>query len=101
MTGGIIRGWCGLPPNALWEAFADPDQITRFWLASSTGRLGPGATVHWAFKVAGAETDVEVVDPSGAVRRPPRFFRPPGSLGKKGTVDLRRVRGGSPGSGRW
>ena len=39
-----------------------PNRIRRFWLASSTGRLATGTTVHWSFKVAGAETDVEVVD---------------------------------------
>ena len=34
----------------------------RLWLARSTGRLDTGARVHWAFKVEGAETDVEVVE---------------------------------------
>ena len=37
------------------------DQIRRFWLASSSGRLEPGSIVRWAFKVAGAETQVSVV----------------------------------------
>lgn len=50
------------PPMDVWEAFVDPDQIRRFWLAGSSGRLTPGSTVHWAFKVAGAETQVNVVD---------------------------------------
>jgi len=49
----------------VWEAFADPEQIRRFWLARSTGRLVTGGRVHWMFKVAGAETDVEVVDAVG------------------------------------
>lgn len=50
------------PARQVWEAFVDPDQISQFWLAHSSGRLEPGARVHWSFKVAGAETDVEVVD---------------------------------------
>ena len=49
------------PPLEVWEAFVDPDQIRRFWLASSSGPLTPGSTVRWAFKVAGAETEVTVV----------------------------------------
>jgi uncharacterized protein YndB with AHSA1/START domain len=50
------------PAVTVWEAFADPDQIRRFWLAHSTGRLETGATVTWSFKVAGAQTEVNVVE---------------------------------------
>lgn len=50
------------PPGEVYEAFADPDSIRRFWLASSSGRLEAGAEVHWIFKVVGAETDVTVMD---------------------------------------
>jgi uncharacterized protein YndB with AHSA1/START domain len=49
------------PAREVYEAFADPDQIRRFWLARSSGPLETGAQVHWTFKVAGAETDVTVV----------------------------------------
>ena len=49
------------PAAEVYEAFANPDRIRRFWLASSSGRLETGAQVHWVFKVAGAEADVEVV----------------------------------------
>jgi uncharacterized protein YndB with AHSA1/START domain len=49
------------PPKDVWDAFADPDRIRRFWLARSSGPLRDGAVVHWTFKVAGAETDVAVV----------------------------------------
>ena len=49
------------PARQVWDAFADPDQIRRFWLAHSTGRLETGAVVTWAFKVAGAETEVTAV----------------------------------------
>ncbi len=50
------------PPSEVWEAFVDPDRISRFWLASSSSRLETGATVRWSFKIAGAEADVTVVD---------------------------------------
>jgi uncharacterized protein YndB with AHSA1/START domain/uncharacterized glyoxalase superfamily protein PhnB len=49
------------PAAEVWEAFADPERIRRFWLARSSGRLAPGAQVRWTFKVAGAATDVRVV----------------------------------------
>ncbi len=48
------------PAMEVWESFADPDQIRRFWLARSSGRLETGATVAWEFKIAGAETEVTV-----------------------------------------
>jgi uncharacterized protein YndB with AHSA1/START domain len=48
------------PAMEVWESFADPDQIRRFWLARSSGRLETGATVSWEFKVAGAATEVSV-----------------------------------------
>ncbi len=50
------------PTSDVWEAFVDPDRIRRFWLASSTARLEAGATLGWRFKIAGAETDVKVVE---------------------------------------
>ena len=49
------------PALDVWEAFADPDQIRRFWLASASARLEPGITVRWVFRVAGAEADVDVI----------------------------------------
>ena len=50
------------PASEVWEAFVEPDRICRFWLGRSTGGLEDGATVRWTFKVAGAETDVTVVE---------------------------------------
>ncbi len=50
------------PAADVWEAFADPDRIRRFWLAHSSGRLDTDAMVTWTFKVAGAETGVTVVE---------------------------------------
>ena len=50
------------PAAEVYEAFADPAQITKFWLARSSGRLEPAAHVSWAFKVAGAKTEVDVLE---------------------------------------
>jgi len=50
------------PPHDAYEAFADPEQIRRFWLASSSHRLVTGGRSRWRFKIAGAETDVAVVE---------------------------------------
>jgi uncharacterized protein YndB with AHSA1/START domain len=50
------------PRGEVYDAFAEPDRIRRFWLASSSGRLVTGATVSWQFKVVGASTDVTVID---------------------------------------
>ncbi len=50
------------PAVDVYEAFVDPGQITKFWLARSSGRLEPGAHVSWSFKVAGAETAVDVLE---------------------------------------
>ena len=48
------------PADEVFDAFTDPETITRFWLRSSSGPLAPGATVHWTFQVPGAEADTEV-----------------------------------------
>jgi uncharacterized protein YndB with AHSA1/START domain len=48
--------------DKVYDAFVDPEKITQFWLARSSGRLERGAHVTWAFKVAGAQTEVEVVE---------------------------------------
>jgi uncharacterized protein YndB with AHSA1/START domain len=50
------------PAAEVYEAFADPERIRRFWLARSTGPLRTGDRVNWTFKIAGAATDVEVVE---------------------------------------
>jgi len=50
------------PSAQVYAAFAEPDQIRRFWLASSSGSLVAGANVHWQFKIAGAATDVVVIE---------------------------------------
>jgi uncharacterized protein YndB with AHSA1/START domain len=48
------------PVAEVFAAFTQPDKITQFWLARSSGKLEAGARVHWDFIVHGAETDVQV-----------------------------------------
>jgi uncharacterized protein YndB with AHSA1/START domain len=49
-----------------FDAFADPDKITQFWLSSTSGRLTEGAKVTWHFMVPGV-TDTLTID---VCRRP-------------------------------
>lgn len=35
------------PATEVYEAFADPDIMTRFWFPRASGRLETGAVVHW------------------------------------------------------
>lgn len=48
------------PVSDVFAAFTEPEMITKFWLARTSGRLEAGARVHWDFIVRGAESDVEV-----------------------------------------
>ncbi|MGS5089368.1 SRPBCC domain-containing protein [Hydrogenophaga sp. A37] len=44
-----------------FDAFAEPDKITQFWLNSTSGRLTEGARLTWHFMVPGV-TDTLTVD---------------------------------------
>lgn len=48
------------PATEVFDAFVDPDKITTFWLASTTGPLAKGARVRWEFMVPGAFDAVTV-----------------------------------------
>ncbi|MCD8538430.1 MAG: SRPBCC domain-containing protein [Leadbetterella sp.] len=37
------------PVNVVYEGIADPEQMSRYFIARSSGRLEKGATVHWEF----------------------------------------------------
>ena len=39
----------------IFNAFIEPKQLVRFWLASSSGKLAMGKSVEWEFKVPGAK----------------------------------------------
>ena len=48
------------PVAEVFDAFVNPDTITKFWLESATGPLAPGARVGWRFMVPGATETVTV-----------------------------------------
>ena len=48
------------PAREVFNAFVQPDLITKFWLKGTTGPLGQGAQVEWQFMVPGATERVNV-----------------------------------------
>src|SRR5207237_8596160 len=48
------------PAMEVFNAFVQPDLITKFWLKGTTGPLGQGAQVEWQFMVPGATERVRV-----------------------------------------
>jgi uncharacterized protein YndB with AHSA1/START domain len=48
------------PVAEVFDAFVNPDTITKFWLESTTGPLAEGAQVRWHFMVPGATETVTV-----------------------------------------
>jgi len=48
------------PPTDVFNAFVQPELITKFWLEGTTGPLGPAAQVQWRFMVPGATECVRV-----------------------------------------
>ena len=48
------------PVAEVFDAFVNPDMITKFWLESTTGPLAKGAQVQWRFMVPGATESVTV-----------------------------------------
>jgi len=48
------------PVSKAFDAFVQPELITKFWLQGTTGPLAQGAQVEWQFMVPGATERVEV-----------------------------------------
>lgn len=48
------------PVAGVFDAFVNPEKITKFWLEGSTGPLKKGAQVQWRFMVPGATETVTV-----------------------------------------
>ena len=48
------------PVAEVFEAFVDPDLITKFWFDRSTGRLEAGKTVEWHWELLNASAQVQV-----------------------------------------
>lgn len=57
------------PALKVFEAFVEPELITRFWLQGTSGPLAQGARVAWQFMVPGATEQVHVT----AFDRPQRI----------------------------
>ena len=57
------------PAREVFNAFVQPDLITKFWLKSTTGPLGQGAQVEWQFMVPGATERVNVWHEPSSDRR--------------------------------
>ena len=47
------------PAADLYRAFIEPDQLTRFWLASASAPLEVGKSVRWEFMVPGAVANLQ------------------------------------------
>jgi uncharacterized protein YndB with AHSA1/START domain len=43
-----------------FDAFAEPEKITQFWLSAASGRLSAGSQVEWSFMVSGVTDSVTV-----------------------------------------
>ena len=50
------------PVAEVFEAFIDPNTITKFWFDRSTGRLENGKTVRWFWDLYNASCEVRVKD---------------------------------------
>lgn len=48
------------PVAKVFEAFVDPDLITRFWFDKSSGRLELNRTVQWHWELINATAEVRV-----------------------------------------
>jgi uncharacterized protein YndB with AHSA1/START domain len=48
------------PASDVFNAFAQPEWIKKFWLKHTTGPLAQGAQVEWEFMVPGATERVQV-----------------------------------------
>ncbi len=72
------------PSTDVFDAFVDPDTITRFWIAESTGPLQRAATVTWTMNAAGAEATVKVQE----FDRPKRLSFEWGDADAMSRVDL-------------
>ena len=48
------------PVGEVFEAFVDPDLITRFWFDRSTGRLEANKTVRWHWELINGTAEVRV-----------------------------------------
>ncbi|WP_069301082.1 SRPBCC family protein [Neptunicoccus sediminis] len=48
------------PVDEVFEAFVNPDQMTKFWFPKSSGRLEEGATVEWQVGTSDDDPKIDV-----------------------------------------
>ena len=48
------------PPEVVFAAVTEPDQITRYWFTEASGPLAGGARVRWTWGMYGVSTEVQV-----------------------------------------
>ncbi len=48
------------PPSDVFEAIVNPEITAKFWFTNSTGRLGPGARVQWAWEMYNISVPIRV-----------------------------------------
>jgi uncharacterized protein YndB with AHSA1/START domain len=48
------------PAAEVFQAFVDPAITSKFWFTKGSGRLQPGAKVHWDWEMYGVSSQVEV-----------------------------------------
>ena len=46
------------PPDEVFEAFVNPNLITKFWFTNSSGRLEAGRTVVWEWEMYGIRVPI-------------------------------------------
>lgn len=49
-------------PEEVWDAWAEPDGIARWFVDRAEGRMEPGATVTWIFETFGYRLPIEVYE---------------------------------------
>lgn len=50
------------PPEAVWAAWADPDELARWFVDQATGTAEPGQTMTWAWDAYDLEQELRVVE---------------------------------------
>jgi uncharacterized protein YndB with AHSA1/START domain len=102
-TGMLIRR----PVAEVFDAFVDPETITRFWFTRSSGRLEAGKQVQWDWEMYGISIQVTVkaVEPNERI-----LIEWPGQIGpdtiewtftplEDGTTFVRVLNSGFQGNG--
>ncbi|MFD0698542.1 SRPBCC family protein [Paenibacillus sp. GCM10027628] len=47
--------------SEVFEALADPAQMSNYWFSSGSGRLEPGKTITWRYDEYNAQVDIKVM----------------------------------------